>query len=178
MNAPSTRLPLTFSVYPTARGFGWIAFEGPLAPYDWELVEITKDKNVAALRRIEELIERLQPETLVLEAFERRNSARSDRIANLCRALVSLAASRGVEVAIYGRRDIETCFATVGARTRHEIAEAVARHVEGLRERLPKKRLPWNSEDRRMALFNAAALVITHYARLSASVLDDLRDAA
>lgn len=171
MSAP--RQPITLSVHPTARGFGWIAFAGPQHPYDWELVEVRKDKNVVCLRRVEELIDRLLPETLVLEAFERRDSARKDRITKLCRGLSALAKDRAVEIAVYSRRDIAGCFQTVGAETRHEIAEAVARHVPELRERLPGKRKPWNGEDRRMALFCAAALVLTHYRHTAQRFLDE-----
>lgn len=165
MRRAGSRTPVTLGVYPTARGLGWVAFEGPRALHDWQLVEVRRNKNIACMRRMEELFERYHPETLVLETFERRNSARTDRISNLCRAMVALAHDRGVEVAIYGRHDVEGCFSTVGARTRHEIAEAVARHLSCLTDRLPGKRLPWKSEDRRMALFCAGALVLTHFRR-------------
>src|ERR1700744_331397 len=107
--------PLTLGVHPTPRGLGWIAFENPLAAYDWELIEARKDKNVICLNRIAELLDRLSPETLVLEAFEQRDSARRSRIAVLCRGMLTLAKERNIEVVIYGRRDIERCFATYGA---------------------------------------------------------------
>ena len=51
----------------------------------------------------------------------------------------------------------------MGARTRDEIAAAVVRHVDAFRHRLPRARRIWTSEDKRMALFSAAALVLTHY---------------
>src|ERR1700683_1333585 len=160
MTAAQQRPPRTFAVHPTARGFGWVAFEGHYTPFDWGLVGTKADKNTSCLRRIEALIARFLPETLVLEAFERGNSLRRDRISRLCRSIVSLAADRGLEVAIYTRDQIRACFASVGARTRHEIAEAVVRHVDALRNWLPQTRKPWDSEHRRMAVFAAAALVL------------------
>jgi Holliday junction resolvasome RuvABC endonuclease subunit len=175
MTALQPRQALTFAVYPTARGFGWAALASPLAPHSGGLVEVTKDKNVVCLRKIEALLAELEPETLVLEAFERRNSARTDRIANLCRALVSLANDRSIAFAIYTRKDVGACFSTVGARTRYEIAEAIARHVPGLAPRLPPKRKTWNAEDRRMALFNAAALVFTHFRHQAQHVFDEMK---
>jgi Holliday junction resolvasome RuvABC endonuclease subunit len=177
MMAARPRPAVTFAVYPTARGFGWAAFTSPLAPHSSGLVEVTKDKNVVCVRKIEKLITDLEPETLVLEAFERRNSARTDRITKLCLSLVALANDRSIEFAIYTRKDIGTCFAGVGARTRYEIAEAVARHVPALAPRLPNKRKAWNAEDRRMALFNAAALVFTHYRYQAQFFLDELNGA-
>ena len=63
MIALAPRQELTLAIYPTARGFGWAALAGPLAPYDGGLFEAPKDKNRVCLARIEELLERLQPET-------------------------------------------------------------------------------------------------------------------
>ena len=170
--------PLVLGLHPSARGFGWVALESPCAPHDWGLVEAPKDKNAVCLRKIETLLERLQPEAVVVEAFEKRNSARTDRIARLCRATLALANDRGIEFAVYGRARSKTCFATIGATTRDEIAAAVARHLPALAPRLPAKRTPWKSDDRRMALFNAAALVLTHYRYQALSVFEGLKDAA
>lgn len=166
--------PLTMAFHPTSRGFGWVAFEGPFAPYDWGTVSAKGDKNAVCLRALEKLLNRLQPETLVLEASGRRSSVRSARIDRLCQAATALAADRGADVAVYTRGDIQSCFRTVGARSRQEIAEAVVRHVDALRHRLPSKRRPWDPEDRRMSLFCAAALVLTHYRFSAMLLLDDL----
>lgn len=81
---------------------------------------------------------------------------------------------RRVDVAIYTRADIQGCFSHYGARTREEIAEAVARHIEPLRRYLPKRRRPWESEDRRLVLFAAAAQMLTHYHVESGRLLGSL----
>ena len=47
---------------------GWVVFEGPFAPYDWGLCEPSRKKNAKCLQRVERLIERFRPHTLVLEA--------------------------------------------------------------------------------------------------------------
>src|SRR5665213_1010332 len=112
--APPTK-GLTFAIHPITRGFGWVVFEGPFTPFDWGLVFARRDKNAACLRRVEIMLARFAPHTLVLEAFEGRASApRSNRISRLCRAIVSLAADRGVEVIVYSRGDVRACFAAVG----------------------------------------------------------------
>jgi Holliday junction resolvasome RuvABC endonuclease subunit len=111
---------------------------------------------------------------LVLEAFEPKQSRRSDRIARFGRAVVALAADRGLDVAIYTRGEVRSCFASVGARSREEIAEAVARHIDAFQDRLPKRRRCWQPEDYRLALFSAAALVATHYQRASSQVLREI----
>lgn len=151
-----------FGFYPTSRGFGWVLFEGPYTPIDWGLVSAGDDKNASCLRRLERLLDRFAPETLVLEASDRATTRRARRIADLCTAVRRAADDRGIETVVYSRADIRAAFAEVEARTRREIAEAVARHCEAFRHRLPKPRRPWESEDARGALFAAAAVVLTH----------------
>lgn len=163
---------VTLAIHPDRRGFGWVAFSGPFVVHDFGRPTTRHDKNAACLERVETLLERFHPETVVLESFDRPYSLRPARTTRLCRAIAALAADRGAEVAIYTRADVAACFLDVGARTRDEIAQAVARHVDALRDRLPTRRKPWSAEDPRMALFSAAALVLTHY-RLGASTLFD-----
>ncbi len=169
---------LTLGVYPTARGFGWAAFENPFTVYQHGVYSPRRHKNALCLRKLEWLIDRLQPEELVLEAFDSQSSIRSTRIRRLCQSLVPLAASRTIDVAIYKRSQVQATFRDVGARTRYEIAEAVARHVSALAPHLPAPRKIWTGEHRRLSVFNAAALVLTHYQNGAAAFLQELKDAA
>jgi hypothetical protein len=168
---------LVLGVYPNVRGFGWIAFEGPLSPYDWGLVYVAREKNARCLRRLERLFDRLSPEVLVVEAVPGA-PRRSGRVIALQRAMLAAAQARGVETARLSRDEIRAHFSAAGVRTRQEIADAVARQLPALGHRLPRRRLAWNPEDRRMALFHAAALVLTHYHNGATALLDDLRNAA
>tara|TARA_R110002051_G_scaffold154470_3_gene226624 strand:+ start:840 stop:1340 length:501 start_codon:yes stop_codon:yes gene_type:complete len=149
-------------LHPTTRGFGWVVFEGVFKPVDWGLVSARGDKNAVCLRRLKRLLDRFEPEVLVLEAFDPDTTRRARRIARLCGAMLQIADDRGVESIIYCRADIRAAFAAVKATTRRQIAEAVARHLEPFRHRLPPPRRPWESEDAREALFAAAAVVLTH----------------
>ncbi len=163
--------PLILAIHATSRGFGYVVFEGVGAPYDWGTVGARGDKNAVCLRKLEIMFDRFSPETLLLE--EAKSVAnRSARIDRLYTAVASMAANRGIEVAIYKLGQIKACFAQVGAVTRQDIAEAVGRHIDAFRHNMPKPRKPWQSEDRRMAMFCAAALVLTHY-QLGASRLFD-----
>ena len=162
MTALTPRLTLVLAVKPTHRGFGWAAFESPFTPFDWGIVEARLNAEAGALNAFQKLIERLTPESLLLEAFERGDETRPTR---LSRAMAALAAERGIRVELYTRGEVQACFAGVGARTRDEIAAAIARQFEEFGHRLPPKRRPWESEDRRMALFAAIALLVTYYHR-------------
>lgn len=169
---------LVLGVYPTARGFGWACFDGPFTLFESGLFTVHKDKNASCLKKVESLLDRLKPETLVLEAFDKSSSLRSNRIRRLSLAIVSLAADQGLELAVFKKADVQASFAGVGVRTRHEIAQAIARRLPALAHRMPKDRRNGDSEDKRLAIFNAAALVLTHYHYGAAAFLNDMRNAA
>lgn len=162
------RIPegLVLGFHPTSRGFGWVAFESPFQPFDWGLIYARGDKNATCLIRLESLLDRLKPDVLVIEEFDRRTTRRANRIARLQVSVAAAAAMRNIEVANYTLADIRLAFAEAGATSRREIIETVARHVDAFRHRLPPPRKPWESEDRRSALFAAAALVLTHFRAL------------
>lgn len=165
---------LIFGFKPTSHGYGWIAFSGPFTIHDWGLSDTKRDKNEGCLRKLESLLTRLNPHTIVLEAFENTTKLHSMRIVRLYRAVVALARERGIEVAIYAKNEVSACFVSVGAKSRHEIAMALARSFEILRDRLPAPRKAWEGPHRKMALFDAAAIVLTHYQLGASTLFDDL----
>jgi len=164
---------LVLGFQPASQGFGWAAFSSPLNLYDWGFCHDARDKNARCLRRLEKLFAQLNPEVIVLEAFEGR-AKRSQRIGRLGRAVIALAIEQRIEVAIYTRGQIAACFASVGAGTRQEVAEAVARSFVELRPHLPRPRAAWDSPSRRMAIFDAAAAVQAHYQLCVAQLFDGL----
>ena len=151
-------------LHPSSRGFGWGLFEGPLSPFDWGTVDIRSNKNARALARIEELLDKYQPSVLALEAFDEEAAHRSARVRRLYRGTIQRAEKRDIAVCIHSRTQTRASFADTGARTREEIALAVAKRVEALRPRLPKPRKIWIGEHPGMALFSAAAVAITYFA--------------
>lgn len=177
MTATSAGRALTLGFYPACRGFGWAAFEAPFSVYDWGVVSVSKDKNARSLYHFERILDRLSPETLVLERFPPK-VRRTKRVVALQKAIMAIALGRGIEVASFMRGDVQGCFSEVGARTRLEIAAAVARQIPALSHRLPRRRGAWLPEDRWMALFNAAALVLTHYRLGAAQLFEDLSSIA
>jgi Holliday junction resolvasome RuvABC endonuclease subunit len=167
-----------FAIHATSRGFAYAVFNSPFCPHDWGAVTARTGgtKSVACLNKIDKLLDRYTPESIVLEEFGRGKSDRKPRLTRLYRAIASLAASRSIEVFVYAKAQIQACFVGVGARTRHEIADAIARQFEMFRHKLPKIRKPWQSEHRGMALFCAVALVVTHYSLGASSLFESLRE--
>lgn len=155
------------AVHPTARGVTYVLFEGPLAPVDWEIKNVRGPrKNPRCLAFVSKVIERFQPDVLVIEDYRGKDSRRSERIQRLYRAIETAAHAQTVDIYRYTRPQIRACFSGAGAVTKQEIAIAIAKHIPAFEHRLPPVRKPWMSEDIRMALFDAASLAMTFYSQV------------
>lgn len=170
----SAKLSCILGIAPNSRGFGWIVFDAPFNVRDFGMVFVRSDKNDRSLRHYERLLDWIEPETVVLE----EGTPKVHRLRELHHALRISAIFRDIEIASYRRADIQRCFATVGAQTNQEIAEAVAKQVPGVAHKLPRRRAAWTSEDRRQTLFWAAALVMTHFHDSGDQFLQGLKRAA
>lgn len=152
------------AIYPFSRGFAFVLFEGPDSPFDWGVKEIKeKHKNTKTLDAIKKLIDRYRPEVIVIEDTYSKASRRTSRIRKLYRMLMHLAAVEYVDVRRCSRDEVTKCFASVGARTKYEIAKAISVQIPAFTHRMPVFRRPWMSEDPRQSLFDAAALGLTYY---------------
>jgi len=154
---------LMLAVSLSARGFAYVFFEGSETPFDWGVVEIKgKEKNQRTGKQVEKLLRCFRPHALILEDLRPKAAKRPDRTKKLSLHLQHLAHCEGIDVAIYDRAAIRRAFAPLGARTKVEIADAIALAVPAFGHRLPPVRRLWMNEDPRQMLFDAAALGLTH----------------
>ena len=161
---------LLLAVHLTTRGLAYALFEGPMSPVDWGVKEIRGPrKNVRCLDHLSSIIERYQPDTLVIEDCSQKGSRRSARIRRLYQAVETVARSQTMDIFRYSRRQVRQCLEKVGASTKHEIALAIAKLIPALSHRMPPIRKPWMSEDSRMSLFDAASLMMTFYCQRGAN---------
>ncbi len=157
---------LVLAVYAFSRGFAFVLFEGHDNPFDWGIKEIReKHKNTKALDEIRKLIERYQPEVLVIEDTGARTSRRTSRIRKLYRMLAHLAEAQCIELHRYSKADVRLCFESVGASTKYEIAKAIAVQIPAFTHRVPRYRKAWMGEDPRQSLFDATALGLTYFSK-------------
>ena len=155
---------IVLAIYPTTRGIAFALMKSPLAPIDWGVKGVQgPDKNALCLERVATLLEVNQPDVVVLEDPTSPRLRRSARIERLTRAIETLARDQVVDVHRYPRSAVQDCFSQFGARTRYEIAVAIATRVPAFERFLPPRRKLWESEDARMGIFRAAALALTYY---------------
>jgi hypothetical protein len=99
----------------------------------------------------------------VIEDCTAAGSRRSSRIRRLYRAIDTWAGNQAIETYRYSRNLIRETFGKLGAITKQEIAETIAKHIPAFEHRLPPERKPWMSEDSRMGIFDATALIFTFF---------------
>jgi Holliday junction resolvasome RuvABC endonuclease subunit len=149
------------AIAPSTRGFGFAVLEGQETLVDWGVKTVKGDKNVRSLAKVGKLVAHYQPGTLVLEDASAKNSRRSPRIRKLSQQIIKMAANRKVSVKLFSRDQVMKTFIADGQGTKHALAEMIAdRFPEELGSRLPPIRKPWMSEDSRMNIFDAVALVL------------------
>jgi len=154
---------LALAIDPTSRGFGYALFEGPQTPLDWGTTEIRSEQNENSLERVKKLIDFYHPEVLVLEDCSEDSTRRCERIKALLGQIADHAKLQKIPVVKYSSSRIKEVFSFFDIHTKHQIAEKICEWLPELAPRIPPKRKPWMSEDRRMSIFDAVALVLTYY---------------
>jgi len=157
------------AVDPSTRGFGYAVFEAPEMLVDWGTKDIRQDKERITLRKIGELLRRYEPSVLVVEDCAYVTARRTTRIARLTEQMLAVARTQGVSGCAVPRSSVYRHFAKANARTKYEIAVALTHRFPALMLRLPPKRKPWQSEDPRTSIFDAAAFGLTYLERRRAS---------
>jgi hypothetical protein len=162
------RPKLILAIYFQTSGFGFVLFEYRFSPVDWGAPEVRgHDRTKRCLKQIDSLLKLHTPDMLILQDTTRRGTHRVPRIETLNHQTLQLAKRRGIPVHTYSRAQVREYLEEFGATTKQRLAETIAQHIPALALYVPPPRKPWKSEDARMGIFEAAALVWT-YLRSSA----------
>jgi Holliday junction resolvasome RuvABC endonuclease subunit len=151
------------AIDPGGAKFGFAVLEGEQRLIEWGLRKIRPGKTSDGLRRVNELLDSYKPHALIVEDVSSKHAGRSPRIRALVKAVRTLGSRRKIPTYSFARSQMRAVFLQVGAFTKQEIAAAIADRFPVLALRLPPKRRPWQSEDNRMNLFEAAALALTFF---------------
>jgi hypothetical protein len=143
------------SIDPCPKGFGFAVFEGSYTLLDWGVARVWGDSDDSFLARIETMIDRYQPALILIEGENARRRTRAKLRLSL---VAQLASSRGIALRrVSGWAVRETLRS--GRTTKYDIAIALIDVLPELELHLPCERKPWTSEDERMHIFDAVALV-------------------
>lgn len=152
---PSVRR--TLALDPTSEVFCFAVLEESERLIDWGYRELKARSREEIAARLERIMARYEPELIVLEDME--ESRRGQRARTFATAIEALAKTRGIEVERASRREAQAEFVGSG-KSKYEIAVAIARLFPELEARLPRKRKPWMTEDKRMGIFDALSFAL------------------
>ena len=142
---------------PTSTGFAYVVLEVPERLPDWGVA--TGDETASA-KRLENLITRYSPSVLVTE--DPSAARRGKRALELLETVQTIALLRNIWTVRVPKWKVRELFPD--AHSKQDIAVSLAERFPELRPRLPRKRKPWTSEDPRMRIFDALALLMVHLA--------------
>ena len=160
----SRRYELVLAIYPNTGGFAFVLFEGSLSPVDWGVTAVRGlCRNDRCLQIIERMFVRHEPDALVLQDTSPTGTRRARRITKLNAAILKLAELNNIPIYTYSRASVRNAFSYLGSPSKHAIAETIAKHIPAFERYVPPRRKPWMTEDARMGLFDAAALILTFF---------------
>ncbi len=148
-----------------SRGFGFAVIEGQTHLVDWGTRTARAAKASRTLAGIRALLAHYRPDRLVLEDHRAPGSRRHPRIRTLLERVRRLADDEAVRSRAISRAKVQRAFAPIGARTRYEIAVAIARLFPEIEDRLPPYREAYMSEDDRLSIFDAVSFALAHSLR-------------
>lgn len=143
----------------STRGLGYAVVERENKLVDFGKKRFEGDKNAGTLAAIEKLINRNQPDVLVLPEVNAKTARRNNRIKKLHAKVVSLATKHKIRAVNVSRKQLRIKLLGREDGTKHETAELLANQFQDeLGKHLPPKRKAWKSEDARMDTFDAVGL--------------------
>ena len=152
-----------FALDPTTKGFGYAILETPFRLVDWGLAHVSGEKDSGAGARFEELLDQYRPDIVILEDSAAPGSRRRPRVQKLLGKLQDTARERGIAVHTIPRLAVIECFSSPEKRaTKFSITEHLAETFPELAEKMPQRRKIYQSEDERIATFDALALAVTY----------------
>jgi hypothetical protein len=146
------------SISLTYRGFGFIIFEDAKIIVDWGHASVFNHDPEIFEKRIATLIEYNLIETVLSYPTHRRPTQIQKNISSLKK----ICKLHGVKTKFLSKKNVTDTFEPLGAYTKYQRAGLIVEYLPELSYKLPPKRKPWQSEDLRMSIFDAACLALSY----------------
>ena len=152
------------SLDPFYRGFGFAVLEsGPTQIADWGIRHCGKVGSRDCAVALQRMIARYAPSAIVTEDLREARTLRARSLRVFITGLSDAADEASVKLRTYARADVRAVFEPAGAITKEQIANVLIARFPELESRRPPPRKVWESEDSRMAIFDALSFAVTHF---------------
>ena len=143
------------------RSFAFVVFEGPKVVLDWGARSFRRGVNAVRVPlglKVARLLHEYAPCALVLER------PRTSKHLRIVAAIRKQAKTHKIPIRLLSARTIDAVFSGSNDN-KDQIASVLTTRFPDLLSVLPPKRKPWQSEDYRMSIFDAAALGTAYFER-------------
>jgi len=145
------------AIDPTSRGFGFVVLETPDRLLDWGL----RQRLLRSVADFQVLLDFYHPHILVVENCSAPGARRGERARQLIAEATTIAAAeRRIAVRAVAAQDVRKAFGKQSPTNKSAMAATLVERFPELAPHLPRRRKIWMSEDERMAVFDALALVM------------------
>jgi len=145
------------AIDPTSKGFGFTVMEGPEKLIDWGVKHAGSGspRNRKSVAQASGLIVRYRPEVLVVEHTSAKGCRRRARVRRLIKSLLTLARQHRLRARRISRQSVLRSFGQSSAANKYRVAVTLTEQFPELAPHLPPERKLGDSEDERMAIFDA-----------------------
>ncbi len=161
MTTNTKRPKLTLVLYPNTFGIGYVICEGPKEILDYGLKKVRPISHNKYLKKVKWLLDYCKPNLVIVSDYTNRHiSNRQKRIVD---SITAMAQTENLNLKSYSRVQIKEVFRSFQAKTKYDIAMTILGWYPELKSKAPHKRLPWMAEHYQMGVFDAFALMLTHF---------------
>lgn len=144
------------------RSFAFIVLEGSIVLDCGSRSCGRKDSRSCLGQRLQRILETYTPSLIAMRSHRAMRTSAAGRRKALAGILRAAARKSRVAIVDVNPSALRDYFRLHDARTKYEIAQAVAILLPELAWKLPPQRKVWQSEHHRMSIFDAAAVALAH----------------
>lgn len=152
------------AIYPNHKALGYAVMDMPTHVRSSNYRYITPKNRKLYIEYVANLIERYQPELILMESLKSRKQNRGKRMQDLFYRIEDVIAEVGCPIQYYSRKIIRDTFLGLD---KSEIADIIIQRFPSYAERRPQTRAkPDGSESPAWSEFDALSMILTHFEQL------------
>ena len=148
-------------LFPNVTGLGYVIASNPKEIYDYGVRKFRPFSRHKFIKKVRWFLDNAKPQVVILLNYE--SSHVSQRVTDTIKEIEQMARIKNLTIAKYSKMQIRDIFSFYGANTKFEISVQIMNWYKELESIIPPKRRPWKPEHYQMGVFDAFALMITHY---------------
>lgn len=157
------RHPVTLTLYPNNVGLAYVISEGLVDILEDGIQKISPISTRAFLKHTKRFFEYAKPDIVVLRNEQGDKTKMSKRTKNVVEEIKKMAHEENLKVFQYNRTQIKELFIQFGASNKYGVARKLITFYDHLKPKMPHYRSFTKSEHYQMGLFDAFALMMTHF---------------